>query len=331
MAVIESPGQLLKLLDTPRPMLLGGGSNTLFLADFPGRVLLNRIRGIQAADAGEHTVRVTAGAGENWHDLVRWSIRAGLHGLENLALIPGCVGAAPMQNIGAYGVQLSDCLESVEVWDRTESRLRWLDKEECGLGYRTSRFRDDQQTRFVITRVRLLLDRSFRPRTDYETLAAELRRMKIDHPEPAQVAAAVMRVRRHRLPDPGRIANAGSFFKNPVVEQATADKLQARHDDLPCWPDSPGRVKLSAGWMIEKLGWKGRRLGDAGVYANHALVLINHGQADAESVVELAEQIYRSVFENFGIRLEPEPRLVGLPGDSPLCRPGQASQATNTD
>lgn len=321
LAVLGHPDELSGLLATDAPvMLIGGGSNTLFITDFPGRVVLNRLSGIHTKALDAVRVEVTAAAGEDWHQLVRWSLKAGLYGLENLALIPGLVGAAPMQNIGAYGVELSRVLKAVEVYDRATGERSWLDAAECGLAYRTSRFRMAERDRFVILAVRLLLSRRPRPETTYESLAAELARSRIVNPNPLQVAAAVMRIRRWRLPDPRRLPNAGSFFKNPVADPDQAEALAAEHPSLPRWPLPCGRHKLSAAWMIERLGWMGKAIGDAAVYDRHALVLINRRRATGNDVTKLAVAIQQDVAESFGIVLAPEPLLVGLPADSPLAQ-----------
>ncbi|MDX1627041.1 MAG: UDP-N-acetylmuramate dehydrogenase [Wenzhouxiangellaceae bacterium] len=313
LAVLERPETLPALLDADGPLLLlGGGSNTVFVDDFPGRIVLNRLRGVRFEDAGDDVVTVTAEAGEDWHSLVLRTLEAGLWGLENLALIPGSVGAAPMQNIGAYGVELSDVLESVEVFDRTEERTASLSTEQCALGYRSSRFRDADAGRFVILSVRMRLRRRARPVLDYPSLAAELgRRGHETIDDPRIVAAAVMRVRRHRLPDPARLPNAGSFFKNPVVARREADALVERFPDLPHWDLADGRAKLSAGWMIEACGWRGRRHGGLRVHEHHALVVTNPGGGTGSELLALAGAIRGSVAERFGVVLEPEPMLVG--------------------
>lgn len=301
--------ELQHIPDNPPPFVLGGGSNTLFLTDYPGTILLNRLRGVTAQALDEHRVRVSAAAGENWHRLVRRCLHHGLYGLENLAMIPGSVGAAPMQNIGAYGAELAQVLDAVDVWDWQAREHRRLSAAECRLGYRSSRFRDGDRGRFLVTGVHLVLNKCPSVQTAYASLKSELDRCGLNHPAPRQIAAAVMRVRRHRLPDPNRIANAGSFFKNPVVSPDTADRLLETFPDLPHWRLG-GRTKISAAWMIDQLGWKGKTLGNAGVYANHALVLVNRGGATGEEVLALAHSIHGDVRENFGISLAPEPLLL---------------------
>lgn len=308
---IETAGQLAALPPHDGPeLILGGGSNTLFVDDFPGRVILNRMRGIQmAADADD--ILVTAAGGENWHALVRHCLDEGLYGLENLIMIPGSVGAAPMQNIGAYGVELAEVFESLEALDRESGQRVTFDRDDCRFGYRDSRFKSLDRGRFFISRVTLRLSRRFTPSTGYASLADELERAGCKRPEPRQLAAAVMRLRRHRLPDPARLANAGSFFQNPVVDADTAETLLAEHPDLPHWPMPDGRIKLAAARMIERLGWKGRSIGRVGVYAHHALVLVNHGGATSSELLALVAAITESVERAFGLTLVPEPNLIG--------------------
>lgn len=314
LAVLQSPDQLPHLSgDEASTLLLGGGSNAVFLGDWPGSIILNRIRGIEIRDLGDEAL-VTAGAGENWHRLVRQTMDAGWHGIENLIMIPGSVGAAPMQNIGAYGVELADVFEHLVAWDLGERRFVELDRRACRFGYRDSRFRSADRGRFVIVSVTLRLSRRFSARTGYSSLAGELERAGVESPSSRQLAAAVMRLRRHRLPDPGRLPNAGSFFKNPVISADSARKLLEAHPDLPQWLLPDGRVKLGAGRMIELLGWKGRSIGDAGVYANHALVLVNRGHATAADLRALIDAVVESVRREFGIVLEPEPLLVDPDG-----------------
>ncbi len=310
---LEHPGQLRHLpLDNQPQLVLGGGSNTVFLADWPGRILLVQFKGVDVVQLDETEALVHAGAGENWHQLVRLCIARGLHGLENLAMIPGSVGAAPIQNIGAYGVELSDVIETVTAWDWQRNELVTIRRDECQFGYRDSRFKSTDRGRYLITGISLRLKRTFVPKMSYQSLAEELERVGHLRPGPRQLAAAIMRLRRHRLPDPGRLANAGSFFKNPVVDAGLAQTLRNDNAGLPCWPMADGKVKLGAGWMIERLGLRGHSLGDAAVYENHALVLVNRGQASPIDIRKLIELITTSVKAEFGVTLEPEPELIGF-------------------
>lgn len=308
---LEQPDQIQAALDTELPtLILGGGSNTLFVDDFPGRVIVNRLRGVVFDETSNDNVRVTAAAGENWHALVLRSVKQNLWGLENLALIPGSVGAAPMQNIGAYGVELARCLDSVQVYDRTTQTTEWLAAEQCDLSYRDSRFKSADAGRFIILAVRLNLSSKPDPILHYPALQAELKRTGQPQPDhPRIVAVAVMHIRRSKLPNPKRIPNAGSFFKNPIVNKTRAAELLKQHPDLPHWPDGEG-VKLSAGWMIDQLGWRGKSVGDAQVYPKHALVLTNIGQASSKDLLSLARDIRKDVQMRYEIQLEHEPLLI---------------------
>ena len=313
LALLRRAEELPALLDTDRPcLILGGGSNTLFLGDHDGRVIVNRLLGIDSEVLDHDRVLVTAAAGEDWHGLVRWSLDRGLWGLENLALIPGSVGAAPMQNIGAYGVELAHCLDAVQVYDRDNGRIDWLPAADCGLDYRDSRFKTVEPGRFVILAVRMELKLDGLPVLEYPSLLEELERHGHSQPDdPRTVAAAVIRVRKRKLPDPDLLPNAGSFFKNPVLPDRDAAVLIDRHPELPHWPDRSGHTKLSAAWLIDQLGWRGRSVGDAAVHEAHALVLINRGHATGTDVLTLASNIRDSVADAYGIELQPEPVLVG--------------------
>ncbi len=291
-------------------LVLGEGSNVLLAADCPGLVLRPMFADVRilSDDGATATVRAEAGAG--WDALVEWTLARGLAGLENLALIPGLVGAAPIQNIGAYGVEVAASIGTVEAWDRAQRRLERLEREACGFGYRDSVFRRAPQ-RWIVTAVEFRLSRTAAPRLDYAGVREELAAMDCGEPTPQRVAEAVRRLRRRKLPDPAVIGNAGSFFKNPVVDAALAARLRALHPETPVYPAGPGQSKLSAAWLIERCGWRGYREGDAGIAAQHALVLVNHGHASGAELLALARRVAQSVEQRFGVRLEPEPRIVG--------------------
>lgn len=292
-----------------RPLLvLGEGSNVLFTRDFDGLVLAMANRGIEILKDDGEPVRVRAAAGEDWHGLVRWSLAQALCGLENLSLIPGTVGAAPTQNIGAYGAELAAVLETVEAFDRQANTPAWLTREQCGFSYRQSVFKR-QPDRWIITAVQLRLRRNAPLKLDYAGVREELAAMNVAQPTAKDVSEAVCRLRRRKLPDPAQIGNAGSFFKNPIVSNGETEKLQAEHPGLPVFHAPDGR-KLSAAWLIERCGWKGFREGDAGVSDKHALVLVNHGNVTGAQIWSLAQRIQDSVQQKFGIRLEPEPRII---------------------
>ncbi len=308
---IESVEQLSNTdFDPARDLVLGGGSNLLLVGDVPGAVLLNRIRERRIlGQVGERT-GVRLGAGEPWHEAVRWTLDQGLSGLENLSLIPGLAGAAPLQNIGAYGVELAEALLQVEAWDWQARRERIFDREECDFAYRDSRFKSRDRDRFLVTGLILGLDRVFRPRLDYAGVREAVSAAGIAHPTALDVSDAVMRIRRRKLPDPAHIGNAGSFFKNPVVAAPDAERLRADWPGLPLYRAGAGQSKASAAWMIEHCGWKGHREGDAGVSERHALVLVNHGRATGRQIADLAARIVDSVRGRFGLTLVNEPRII---------------------
>jgi UDP-N-acetylmuramate dehydrogenase len=295
-------------------MFLGGGSNLVLGGDVAGLVLKIEIPGIEVIDDNGREVIVRVGAGEDWPSLVQVCLDAGWYGLENLALIPGTAGAAPVQNIGAYGVELREFLVGVEAIDAATSQRRTIANEDCGFGYRTSVFKQDPRDRLVLTGILLRLSRIPRIRATYPALVAELEALGIPEPSPVDVANAVSRVRRRRLPDPAIQGNAGSFFQNPIVDATLADSLATRFPGMPSFPEADGRVKLAAAWLIEQCGFKGAVRGRAGVHPDHALVLVNRGGATGREVLELAEEIRAGVRDSFGITLDIEPRVVGVPG-----------------
>ena len=298
-------------LQVAPPLLLGGGSNLLFAGDPAGAVLSLRAGRVRVvADDGDTAV-VQAEAGATWHDLVMWTLAQGLCGLENLALIPGTVGAAPIQNIGAYGTEAGEFVRRVHAWDRVEGGFVELDAADCAFAYRDSLFKREADRHFV-TAVEFALPRRRAPKIEYAGIPEELAAMGVAAPTPRDVAEAVIRVRTRKLPDPAVLGNAGSFFKNPIVPVAQAGALAPEHPQLPVFRgDSDDTRKLSAAWLIDQCGWKGFRDGDAGVSAAHALVLVNHGDATGAQLLALARRIAASVRETFGVALEPEPKLVG--------------------
>jgi UDP-N-acetylmuramate dehydrogenase len=312
---IENEEDVLALpcFDPNRDYLLGDGSNTLFVSDVPGTVYHNRLLGKEIIEASGGHALIEVGAGENWHGLVCWALDRELFGLENLALIPGQAGAAPIQNIGAYGADLSSVLDSVTAWDWQRAAWTRFTREDCQLGYRDSLFRSGPPGRYLIASIRLLLSRRFEPRLEYPELRAELSAMGLDKPSARDVSNAVIRLRRRKLPDPEAIGNAGSFFKNPLVSEERGRMLARQHPGLAIWPAGPGWSKLSAAWMVERCGLKGLRHGDAGVSEQHALVLVNHGQASGRDIVRLADHVKNAVAERFEVELEPEPTLVEFP------------------
>lgn len=292
-------------------LVLGGGSNVLLLNNVPRNLILVRIPGRRVVRQSGEEAWLEVGAGENWHDIVRWSLNNGYSGLENLSLIPGLCGAAPIQNIGAYGVELSDHLHAVRAWDWHMQRWREFTTEQCRFGYRDSRFKSEQPDRYLITHLQLRLSTRFEPRLSYAGIRNELPANR--PPSALEVSDAICRIRKRKLPDPETIGNAGSFFKNPVVPETTATRLQQAFPGLPVFSRQGQTCKLSAAWMIEHCGWKGRRYGQAGVSEQHALVLVNHGSATGAELWSLAQKIIRSVREHFGMELEIEPKVINYP------------------
>lgn len=290
-------------------LVIGGGSNLLPTRDVEALVLRMASRGIRIlADDGER-VLVEAEAGEPWHPFVSWSLEQGLAGLENLSLIPGTVGAAPMQNIGAYGVELKDLFAGLTALDRRTGEPRDFEPEDCAFAYRDSLFKR-QKGRWLILRVRFRLSRGSALRLDYGPVRQRLAEMGVEAPSAADVSRAICAIRREKLPDPAELGNAGSFFKNPVVPFELAERIRAGHADLVSYPAGDGLVKLAAGWLIERAGWKGFRDGDAGVHRLQALVLVNHGSASGEQLLALARRIQADIRGRFGVELEIEPNVL---------------------
>lgn len=291
--------------------VLGGGSNIVLARDVSAVVLKVAIGGIRLLEARDDAFIVEAGAGVPWHELVAWTIDQGLPGLENLALIPGTVGAAPVQNIGAYGLELQDRFESLDGVDLVTGRGFTLDGRLCRFGYRDSVFKHELAGKSVITRVRLRLPRPWRPELGYLDLQRRIEETGITAPDARQIFDWVCQIRRAKLPDPAVIGNAGSFFKNPVVTPEQCRDIIARDPHVVHYPMDDGSFKLAAGWLIDACGWKGKTVGGAGVYERQALVLVNRGDARGAEVITLARAIQESVYGRFGIRLEPEPVVVG--------------------
>lgn len=315
LARIATPVQLDELMRQPEwielpRLVLGGGSNVVLTRDFPGLVLKVEIGGRALVGEDDHAWYVRAGAGECWHDFVCWTVDQDWPGLENLALIPGTVGAAPIQNIGAYGLELQQRFDSLEAVSLQDGSVRRFDCEACAFGYRDSVFKQGEADRWLIVSVTLRLPKRWQPVVGYADVARELVDRSVDHPAPADILAAVARIRRRKLPDPLLLGNAGSFFKNPLVDAATLARLLHGQPGLPHYPQADGQHKLAAGWLIDRAGWKGRDLGPVGCYAGQALVLVNHGGATGPDVQRISAAIQRDVARQFGVHLEPEPLFV---------------------
>jgi UDP-N-acetylmuramate dehydrogenase len=292
--------------DLPRPLhILGGGSNVLLKGDIGGTIVLNRIEGISAVLEDAEAVWLKVGAGIAWHDFVLYAIGNGLGGIENLALIPGTVGASPIQNIGAYGVEVKDTISEVEVWNWEEGKLLSFDNASCRFGYRDSIFKNELKGRIVVTSVTFRLSRHPILHTEYGAIRDELAAMG-QEPSVQSVAQAVINIRRSKLPDPAVIGNAGSFFKNPTISEEAFTALKEKHPNIPSYPAGEGLIKVPAGWLIEASGWKGRREGEAGVHAKQALVIVNYGEATGDEIWALSEAVLEAVKAGFGIALERE-------------------------
>lgn len=290
-------------------LVIGGGSNLLLTADVDALVLRMASRGLRIVqDDGERVV-VEAEAGEPWHPFVLWSLSQGLGGLENLSLIPGTVGAAPMQNIGAYGVELKDVFVGLTALDRQTGELCEFSLAQCAFAYRDSLFKREVN-RWVILRVRLALSRNAALHLDYGPVRQRLADRGVQAPTASDVSAAICAIRSEKLPDPAELGNAGSFFKNPLVPLELAERLRSVHPDLVSYPTGEGVAKLAAGWLIERAGWKGFREGDAGVHRLQALVLVNYGEATGAQLHSLARRIQADILERFGVELEIEPNVL---------------------
>jgi UDP-N-acetylmuramate dehydrogenase len=290
--------------------ILGGGSNLVLSGDFDGLVLHMAIPGKRLEKEDDGAFYIEAGAGENWHDFVQWTLQQGWPGLENLSLIPGTVGAAPIQNIGAYGLEVGECFHSLTAWDFDTQAFFQLDREQCLFGYRDSAFKQEGwhlSGRMAITSVIFRLPKVWRPNIRYADVTHELAARNITTPTPQDVANAIIAVRQRKLPDPAVIPNTGSFFHNPVVEPAVAETLAADFPGLPRYPQPDGRVKLAAGWLIEQAGWKGKNLGPVGMYEKQALVLVNRGGATGADVKRAMAAVQADVKAKFAVDLIPEP------------------------
>ncbi|WP_415033027.1 UDP-N-acetylmuramate dehydrogenase [Azonexus sp.] len=293
-----------------RRFVLGGGSNLVLGGDFDGLILHMAIPGRRLVAEDAQAWYIEAGAGENWHALVLWSLARGWPGLENLALIPGTVGAAPVQNIGAYGVEISDFVQQVRAWDFQAAKFVEFNNAACHFAYRDSLFKKNGQHRegaLAIVALTLRLPKSWQPNCRYADVAQELAAHEIATPTAQEIAAAVIAVRQRKLPDPGRLPNAGSFFHNPVVCAEQAAALLRAYPELPTYPQADGRVKLAAGWLIEAAGWKGKALGPVGMYEKQALVLVNHGGATGQDVAQSMAAVQAAVRAQFALELTPEP------------------------
>jgi len=291
-------------------LILGGGSNVLFTSDFNGLVIQNRLKGISLIREDESHVWVRAAAGENWHDFVMTCIDNQWAGVENLSLIPGCVGASPMQNIGAYGVEVSSVLESVEAIHTGDFHTHRFSKGDCELGYRESIFKRKEKGNWFITHVEFKLNKRPVFHTEYGAIADELDRMHIDNLTIRDVSKAVISIRSSKLPNPKELGNAGSFFKNPTVPLSVLRRIQTFDANIPFYPVNEEEVKIPAGYLIEQSGWKGKRAGSCGVHTKQALVLVNYGGSTGEEIYQLSSTIIQEIEQRYGITLEREVNII---------------------
>ena len=306
---IEELKQILSFRNDKKLLVLGGGSNLLLTKDFDGLVIKNEIKRFEVIEETSSEVIVESGAGENWHEFVLNCIDKGFGGIENLSLIPGSVGASPMQNIGAYGVEIKDVFESLSAFHIASGEIHYFDKTKCEFGYRESIFKNKVKGEYIILTVTFRLTKNPTINSSYGAINEQLKVMGIQVPTIKELSAAVIAIRQSKLPDPKIIGNAGSFFKNPTVEIALLEQIQKNYPDIPNYPALNGR-KLAAGWLIEKAGWKGRTFDNYGVHKLQALVLVNYGNCTGQEIFDLSSQIIQDVFEKFGVLLEREVNIL---------------------
>ena len=306
---IEELKQILSFRNDKKLLVLGGGSNLLLTKDFEGLVIKNEIKRFEVIEETVSEVIVESGAGENWHEFVLNCIDKGFGGIENLSLIPGSVGASPMQNIGAYGVEIKDVFESLSAYHIASGEIHYFDKTKCEFGYRESIFKNKVKGEYIILTVTFRLTKNPTINSSYGAINEQLKVMGIQVPTIKELSAAVIAIRQSKLPDPKIIGNAGSFFKNPTVEIALLKKIQKNYPDIPNYP-AENRRKLAAGWLIEKAGWKGRTFDNYGVHKLQALVLVNYGNCTGQEIFDLSSQIIQDVFEKFGVLLEREVNIL---------------------
>lgn len=311
---VETPDELRQLLSQKGSLpffILSGGSNILLTKDLEAHVIHINLKGKEVLKTGDDSVVIRVMAGENWHQLVLWTLQMGYGGIENLALIPGKTGTAPIQNIGAYGVELKDVFQGCQAMEISSGEVRYFDKAACQFGYRDSVFKNELKGKYIIISVDLVLSsQKHQLHTAYGDIESELQDIPAESITPEQVAKAVIAIRRRKLPDPAEIGNSGSFFKNPVIAAAHYASLKEKHPSLPGYAQQDGRIKVPAGWLIEKCGFKGIRRGDAGVHTRQALVLVNYGNASGAQILELAREIQQKVSKEFGIDLNPEVNIL---------------------
>ncbi|NME71162.1 UDP-N-acetylmuramate dehydrogenase [Flammeovirga aprica] len=291
-------------------IILGGGSNILFTQDFHGMIIKNEIRGFEVLSENDTHVTLKIGAGENWHDTVMKTVEKGWQGIENLALIPGTVGASPIQNIGAYGVEVKDVIQSVEFYHFEKDETFEYSNQDCQFGYRNSVFKNELKGKIAVLSITVKLNKEWNFNTSYGAIEDEIRAQEITHLTPLDLAKVIIKIRESKLPDPKEIGNCGSFFKNPVLPKSEALKIIEKYPEAPHYIVSDEFIKIPAGWLIQTAGWKGKSLGNVGTYPKQALVLVNNGGATGEEAWALALQIQKDVKTQFGIKIEPEVNII---------------------
>ncbi|UTW67263.1 UDP-N-acetylmuramate dehydrogenase [bacterium SCSIO 12643] len=291
-------------------LILGGGSNMLLTKDFDGLAIRNHILGKEVISENEDQVIVKIGGGEVWHDIVLWTISQGWNGMENMSLIPGSVGAAPIQNIGAYGKELKDLFVELEAVNLSNGEIRNFDLNACDFGYRNSVFKNELKGQYIITSVTLRLSKKSEFNISYGTIQQELDKMGIEELTAKSISDAVIAIRQSKLPDPKELGNSGSFFKNPIIPESLYEEVKFEYPGLPSYPAGEEMVKVPAGWLIDQAGWKGRRVGNCGVHSKQALVLVNYGGATGQEIFQLSEEIIADVIQKYGIELEREVNVI---------------------
>lgn len=307
---IDELKELLSHREDDSLLFLGGGSNVLFTKDFDGLVLRNELSGIEVIEEDDTHVFIKSGAGEVWHDFVLYCVENNYGGVENLSLIPGSVGASPMQNIGAYGVEIKDVFVSLEALHIESEELHTFDNEACQFGYRESVFKRSLKDQYVITSVTFKLTKEHTINSSYGAIEAELEKMGITSPTIKNISDAVIAIRSSKLPNPAEIGNAGSFFKNPVVDKSVLEQIQKNYENVPNYPAPNGKVKLAAGWLIDQAGWKGKTFGEYGVHKLQALVLVNYSDAQGSQIFDLSSKIIANIKNMFGVELEREVNIL---------------------
>lgn len=318
-ASVESESQLKQILQHPKSeglqiLVLGGGSNVLFVNDFDGLVLHIGIKGREVIKETDEDIWLKIGAGENWHQIVRYCVNNGWGGIENLSLIPGTVGAAPIQNIGAYGVELEEVFEWLEAVDIEGRETRRYEKQHCEFGYRDSIFKGELKGVVIVTSVVLKLSKKPELNTSYGAIQSELDKRNIKQPTIRDISDIVIDIRNSKLPNPDSLGNAGSFFKNPIVKEEVYERIKEKYPEAPGYDMGNQKTKVPAGWLIEEAGWKGKVVGNTGTYKQQALVIVNHGDATGREIMDLADRIKTTVKEQFGIDLVPEVNIVSSDG-----------------